>query len=81
VKVVLAARAAKYLGKISEPAKSRLKAALTNLSRKPMLGDMKKLKGRDGFRLRVGGYRILFFLEHDTVVVSNIAPRGEAYKE
>lgn len=45
--------------------------------------DIKKLTGRDGFRLRIGKYRAIFeWLSGDLVVhVLNVGPRGEIYKK
>lgn len=43
-------------------------------------GDIKKLKGQDGFRLRVGDYRILFSSHGNAFFIKAILPRGEAYK-
>ena len=39
------------------------------------------MEGRDGYRVRVGGHRVLFDIGLDAVYVYNIAPRGDAYKE
>jgi len=41
-------------------------------------GDVKKLQGRDGFRLRHGNYRALFQVMGDVVVV-RVAHRREVY--
>ena len=48
----------------------------------PAYLDIKKLKGyRNYYRLRVGGYRILFELQPNyTIVVYAILPRRRAYK-
>jgi mRNA interferase RelE/StbE len=45
-----------------------------------MEGDIKTLSGLHGFRLRIGDYRILFDIKDSVIVVSEIIPRGEAYK-
>jgi len=43
--------------------------------------DIKKLKVPfQGFRLRVGDYRILFIIEKDRIVVYSIKHRKDAYK-
>jgi len=44
----------------------------------------KRLKGStDRYRIRVGGYRILFLLVviEKTIVLRRVAPRGQAYKK
>jgi mRNA interferase RelE/StbE len=79
--VVLEKKAGRQLERTNEPLKSRIKGGLANLAHEPPQGDIKKLQGREDYRLRVGGYRILFRIENDTIIVTNIAPRGQAYKE
>ena len=78
--VILSPSAAKYLEKLNEPIKGRIKAALRKLEQEPPQGDIKALTGRDGYRLRVGGYRVLFGVETDTIVVTDIDLRGQVYK-
>ena len=59
--------------------KLRIKKALEKLPD----GDVKQIKGRDivTYRLRVGGWRILFsFGGNDMIWVEKIAPRGDVYK-
>ncbi len=58
--VKLSPQVIKYVKRLNEPVKSRIIKALGNLSKEPPRGDIKNLAGVDGFRLRVGGYRILF---------------------
>ena len=44
-------------------------------------GDIKPLVGRKGeYRLRVGKYRIIFFISNDTVYIVKIDTRGDVYK-
>jgi mRNA interferase RelE/StbE len=74
-------KAAKYLERLNEPMKSKLKKALENLGKEPPEGDIIPLQGRDGYRLRVGGFRILFDKTDMNITVYKIAPRGQSYKE
>jgi mRNA interferase RelE/StbE len=39
-----------------------------------------KLQGRDGYRLRVGDWRVLYELDDNKVVVLDVKPRGGAYE-
>ena len=41
-----------------------------------------ELKGRDGYRLRVGDYRVLIQVQRQErlFIVTNIGPRGDVYK-
>ena len=78
--VVLSPSAAKCLEKLNEPIKERIKAALRKLGQEPPQGDIKALAGKNGYRLRVGGYRVIFGVEADTIVVTDIGLRGQVYK-
>ena len=41
--------------------------------------NVKKLTGRDDFRLRVGDWRILFYWDEGALIVTDVLPRGSAY--
>lgn len=41
--------------------------------------DIKKLSGREGFRLRIGRYRAIYTFEEQVIVI-DAGPRGEIYK-
>ncbi|MCZ2121573.1 MAG: type II toxin-antitoxin system RelE/ParE family toxin [Anaerolineaceae bacterium] len=42
----------------------------------------KKLQGRDGYRLRVGDWRVIYEVNKKeiTIIVLKVAPRGEVYR-
>jgi mRNA interferase RelE/StbE len=42
-------------------------------------GDIKRLKGREGSRLRVGDWRVIFYEEADSIVVAAVGHRREIY--
>ena len=42
-------------------------------------GDVKRLKGRDGIRLRVGDWRVIFYEDQDAIVVAAVGHRREIY--
>ena len=42
-------------------------------------GDVKRLKGRDGMRLRVGDWRVIFYEEQGTIIVAAVGHRREIY--
>lgn len=77
---VLSPKAAKYLERLNEPIKGRIKAALRKLEQDPPQGDIRAMTGHEGFRLRVGGYRVLFGIKNDTIIVMDIGLRGQIYK-
>ena len=43
-------------------------------------GDIVKLQGRDGYRLRVGSYRVIFDRDGHIVFINKIGNRGDVYK-
>ena len=43
------------------------------------IGDMKRLKGQAGCRLRVGDYRVIFFEDARTVTVVAVGHRRDIY--
>ena len=80
--VLLRPVAAKYFERLNSVDKNRIRHALSNLSKEPPIGDIKPITGQHGdFRLRVGSYRILFRIENRIIFVTNIDPRGQAYKK
>jgi len=81
MEVKLGPKAQKYLDRKNEPEKSRIIKTLKKLEKEPPEGDIIKLQGKDGYRARIGGYRILFDIENDRIDVFKISPRGDAYKE
>lgn len=72
----------KTLQKINEPYYSKIKTAILNLANTPRPAGYKKLKGRDGFRIRVADYRIIYDIFDDilTVDVINLGHRKEIYE-
>jgi mRNA interferase RelE/StbE len=76
----LSPQVAKYLNRLNEPDKSRILKALKKLELEPPQGDIKSLVGKDGYRLRIGDYRLLFDIIDNTIIIHTIAPRGQAYK-
>ena len=44
--------------------------------------DIKRIIGRDGYRLCVGGYRAIYDYQDDKLIVRvlNVGPRGDIYK-
>jgi len=80
MKVVLEKKAAKYLESLDAVMKHRIHKALSDLANDPPSGDIVKLQNKDGYRRRVGDYRLVFDITETEIIVYKIAPRGEAYK-
>ena len=64
--------------KLSADVRVRLDAKLTAFARTGQ-GDVKRLKGRDGARLRIGDWRIVFYLDGNRIVVVAVGHRREIY--
>jgi mRNA interferase RelE/StbE len=75
--------ALKELAKINEPFYSNIKQAIYNLALNPRPQGYKKLKGRDGYRIRVGNYRIIYDIFDYELLVDIIAlgHRKDIYEE
>lgn len=76
----LSAKAAKSLKRMHEPEKGRIVKALRKLAANPPEGDIKSLAGQEGYRLRVGNFRVLFDRVDDEIIVYEIGQRGQVYK-
>ena len=72
----------KALAKINEPHYSKIKKAILSLAENPRPNGYKKLKGRDGYRIRVADYRIIYDIFDDilTIDVIDLGHRKEIYE-
>jgi len=80
--LIILKQAEKYLKKLSSVDQKRIIKALKSLIEEERSSDIKPLKGRLEWRLRVGDFRILYRedRENKTYVVTKIKSRGDAYK-
>lgn len=62
----------KKLSKIPEPYYSNLKTAILDLGNDPRPQGYIKLKGRDGYRIRVADYRIIYEIQDSILLVDVI---------
>lgn len=81
-KIMLSKNANRYLAKIDKNTRNRIITAIKGLQKKPMVGDIKKLKGEmnNQMRLRVGEFRVLFEIKYDIIEIIDIGARGGIYK-
>lgn len=69
--------AVKDIKKLDKPTRDRILKGIYELPN----GDVKRLQGyMNYYRLRIGDFRIIYCREYETIVVSAVLPRGEAYK-
>ncbi len=64
-------RAMQLISKIEQLAETGISGELTN--------NIRKLKNRAGYRLRVGSYRIVFEIDDRLLAISDVFPRGQGY--
>lgn len=78
MKILYSKSAVKSINGMDKTLKQRIRSGILKLP----LGDIKKLKGfKNSYRLRIGNYRVLYdVLENDIILINDILPRGEAYK-
>jgi len=65
--------AVKSLEKIPEPYFTSIRKAIYGLAENPRPKGYKKLKGRDGLRIRVADYRIIYEVLDEILVVDVVA--------
>lgn len=72
---------AKYLAKLDKPTRKRIEAKLLAIAQSPFdLRFSYPLAEQTKRSSRVGGYRILFEVMGEDLVVSDIGPRGQVYR-
>jgi len=77
-------QARNYLARLPLKIKTAIVECLHQLAKNPdsLSLDIDTLKGREGFRLRVGHYRVLYTRQDDRLIIEivKIRPRGDIYK-
>jgi mRNA interferase RelE/StbE len=72
----------KQLAKIPRPYRDRIINSIRNLAVEPRPDGAKKLAGREGWRIRVGDYRVIYEIRDDQlhVLIVTIRHRREVYR-
>jgi mRNA interferase RelE/StbE len=78
MEIVFTAAATRQWLSLSADVRRRLDAKLRAFAETGQ-GDVKRLKGRAGARLRVGDWRIIFYVERNTMIVVAVGHRREIY--
>ena len=81
-RVVLPKTVRKALDRLPDEVVARILDRLAELETNPRPADVKKLKGRDAWRIRVGDYRVIYEI-HDRVLqilVINVGNRRDVYR-
>ena len=71
--VVLSKKAQKQLDKLSDNIAAPILKGIAALGANPRPQGCKKLKGREGYRIRVGNYRIIYDIFDRELIVDVIA--------
>jgi mRNA interferase RelE/StbE len=81
-RVVIARSALRTLRRMDKATAKRISDVLDKLEDDPDRTDLdiRRLKARDGFRIRVGQWRIIFEREADVITILTIGPRGQVYR-
>jgi mRNA interferase RelE/StbE len=81
--VVYTADAIRTLSRLDNAVARRIRAKIIALAKNPLTpnNNVKKLVGVEGYRLRVGDWRVVYTLQHRmfTVAVVRVGHRSEVY--
>lgn len=72
--IVLSSAAAKALDSLPDEARTQVSEGLMDYAITGR-GDVKRLQGRDGYRLRIGSYRVIFDEDRTTILAIYIGRR------
>ena len=79
-KIKFEKRAFQELNKLDQIISRRILRDIKELKENFHTKDIKRLKGQDIYRLRVGNYRVLFYLENDLIKILKVGHRKNIYK-
>ena len=77
-RITFTPRATSQWLKLSQDVRRRVNARLQHFAETGQ-GDVKKLRGRAGARLRVGDWRVIFYEERGMMVVTDVGHRRDIY--
>jgi len=72
-------KAYEALNKLEPMISKRILNKILLLSEDPFHQDIKRLKGIEAYRLRIGDYRVIFEIEKDTIQILKIGHRKNIY--
>jgi len=82
-RVIIHRKAVKELKHLPKDIQARIIEALKEMKYSPFSGDVRKIRGEEAYRRRIGDYRIEFILdlEERTIAILRISHRRKAYKK
>lgn len=72
--------AIRELNKLEPIIARRIFSKIEKLKINPYVEDIRRLKGENYFRFRVGDYRIIFEIYNDTIIILKVGHRKNIYK-
>lgn len=81
MKVAISKEATKALARMPANTSRLVREKIAQYASAPdsLAANVTALRGRPGFRLRVGDWRVIFEVEDETMIVLDIGPRGSIY--
>ena len=81
-KITIKRRAAKTLGNLSNKDYQKVRDTIRELAENPRPQGCLKLTGRNGWRIRIGVYRVIYVIndEEKKVIVLDIGHRRDIYR-
>jgi mRNA interferase RelE/StbE len=81
-RILILRRAQKELAELPGGSYSKVRDSIFSLSSEPRPRNSRKLTSRDGWRLRVGDYRVIYEIEDDARVVTvvHVGHRRDVYR-
>lgn len=81
-RVEITKSAAKAIQSLPPSARRRVTERLRDLAADPRPNGVRKLQGRDGYRVRVGDYRVIYTVQDDVVLVTviRVGHRRDVYE-
>jgi mRNA interferase RelE/StbE len=79
-KIEFEKRAFQELNKLDQIISRRILKSIKELQENFQDKDIKRLKGKDIYRLRIGNYRVLFNIEENLIQILKIGHRKNIYK-
>ena len=82
-KIVIKEQAIKQLSILPKNFYNKIKLRIDDLANNPFPKDCKKLKFVDGYRIRIGSYRILYTIDKGIMIIKviKIKHRKDVYRE
>jgi mRNA interferase RelE/StbE len=83
LKIQFSDEALKYVKRLDRPTKERIAEELGKIAKDPFNPTLSiLLRGNTAKRrARVGSYRLILLITTDVVLVTDVAPRGQVYKD